>query len=992
MSEILTLEAQQDAHIRSDLSARENDNYGQQQTLLVGTGRQPIGEPDAIRSLLQFDLSTLPNAPIGSAVLELTVFDFNNGSPSTQYQVDVHRILGPWQEGNGYEGPGSSLIGAPPGAVWVDDASGVAWTGSDPNNQDQPAFEATVVDSVSIDRGTTASGDVIQWDITSLVNDWASGAPNFGMMLTDETTDGTFRTIGFGSREGDSWDFPGTSPSPVTGPRLLVIPASLTVDTLVDEDDGDLSPGDVSLREAIKYVADGGVVDFDPSITGDNVKDPTIKLSLGELVVDKNITIDGPGANKLTVSGEYSSRVFRIDDDDPNNSIHVVIDGLKIAKGNGLPGTSGSPSPADIGGAIFNVENLSVEYSTISDSFAETGGGIANRGTLSVAHSTIKDNMSLDGGGGLFNDGGIVEIDGSVISHNRTHLQGGGIENTGTMTISDSTISYNHSTGSSFPSPLSGGGGIGNNGGQLTVVLSTLEGNTAADRGGGIFSHSGTLDVIDTTLAHNSAVEGGGISNGEPTGGWVNVINSTLFGNSADKLGGGIENSFNAGAVVTNSTLSGNEAEQGGGVYHAGTGFSLYSSTVADNTASVQGGGLRNNGPRFFVGNSIVATNTNDSDVSGDFVSQGYNLIGSGDGGSGFINGVNDDIVGTSANPVNPLIEPLADNGGPTKTHALLNRQIEQLYRGGRADNFSLANGVERARPSSGLVDRLQEIEDLTPTVENVFPLMDFDEPDGNPPGERDINRFFAHTFSEPPQGTYRSASLEIRMKPNGELSFNDVIELSFTDENGNLIDLGWSEDIGTLAGTGWNVSNIGGGQTFNLDLSNLPSGGTTVNLLPQLGQSGFLDVVVADDTSVDYMKLVVRGESRSPAIDAANPNDFPATDQRGVPRPQGSGPDIGAYEFKAGDDNTGPDTRSRTRDPLTEGGSDMAYHHEALMWASQPVGVEILEHFDPMMGSSPLDLDSDVALDNVNPLAEPAGPNYAMAMSEGDPLAAMAM
>jgi hypothetical protein len=76
------------------------------------------------------------------------------------------------------------------------------------------------------------------------------------------------------------------------------------------------------------------------------------------------------------------------------------------------------------------------------------------------------------------------------------------------------------------------------------------------------------------------------------------------------------------------------------------------------------------------VKNTIVAQNMvvpggSNSDVNGIFVSQGHNLIGSG-GGIGFVNGVNGDLVGTFLNPIDPKLGPLANNGGPTKTHALL--------------------------------------------------------------------------------------------------------------------------------------------------------------------------------------------------------------------------------------------------------------------------------------------------------------------------------
>jgi hypothetical protein len=58
--------------------------------------------------------------------------------------------------------------------------------------------------------------------------------------------------------------------------------------------------------------------------------------------------------------------------------------------------------------------------------------------------------------------------------------------------------------------------------------------------------------------------------------------------------------------------------------------------------------------------------------VSGDFTSGGHNLIGDGTGSTGFVNGVNGDMVGTAANPIDPRLGPLANNGGPTQTHALL--------------------------------------------------------------------------------------------------------------------------------------------------------------------------------------------------------------------------------------------------------------------------------------------------------------------------------
>jgi hypothetical protein len=98
---------------------------------------------------------------------------------------------------------------------------------------------------------------------------------------------------------------------------------------------------------------------------------------------------------------------------------------------------------------------------------------------------------------------------------------------------------------------------------------------------------------------------------------------------------------------------------------------------VVENSAQTGGGLFHQPGGQFSVRNSIVAQNLADfsgagPDVSGVFTSQGHNLIGNGSGGNGFTNGTNGDIVGTSANPIDPRLGPLALNGGRTKTHALL--------------------------------------------------------------------------------------------------------------------------------------------------------------------------------------------------------------------------------------------------------------------------------------------------------------------------------
>jgi cytochrome oxidase Cu insertion factor (SCO1/SenC/PrrC family) len=122
--------------------------------------------------------------------------------------------------------------------------------------------------------------------------------------------------------------------------------------------------------------------------------------------------------------------------------------------------------------------------------------------------------------------------------------------------------------------------------------------------------------------------------------------------------------------------VSGNTAVvNGGGIFTTNFGdTNLSNSTVTLNWAS-SGGGLFNQQEfATTVTSSIVANNEGNQDIGGSsFTSGGHNLIGNGQGASGFTNGVNSDLVGTAANPINPLLGELQDNGGPTLTHALLN-------------------------------------------------------------------------------------------------------------------------------------------------------------------------------------------------------------------------------------------------------------------------------------------------------------------------------
>lgn len=299
------------------------------------------------------------------------------------------------------------------------------------------------------------------------------------------------------------------------------------------------------------------------------------------------------------------------------------------------------------------------------------------------------------------------------------------------VTFRDLTI-RNGRPNSTCGSGTQGGGGIeANSGGILTLERVTIE-DSCGTAGGGIHPFSSlvlTTNVTDSTFQRNSAsVIGGAVSshntttftrvlfmnntsgpgvNGSAIGipnGVTTVVDSLFVGNTSGGYGTITVQGFNnnsAGRLITrNVTISGNRTNGGGGgIYvHGGVGNSgnygcitrcqveMFNTTITNNIADYvgsgwpidDGGGIRVNGnggtsnaPGLAtVRNSIVAGNTDASgntapDISGTVVSGGNNLIGSLAGAT--FNALASDIVN-----VNAMLAPLADNGGPMLTHALL--------------------------------------------------------------------------------------------------------------------------------------------------------------------------------------------------------------------------------------------------------------------------------------------------------------------------------
>ncbi len=288
-----------------------------------------------------------------------------------------------------------------------------------------------------------------------------------------------------------------------------------------------------------------------------------------------------------------------------------------------------------------SISGLTISGGSVS---AASGGGIENSGALTLDDCTLSGNHVATGSSGYFGDGG-------------------GLANYGTATLNGCTVSGNSAanTSTGYGGGLGGYGGGVSNSGTIALTDCTLSGNS----GSGLFN-DGTATLTDCTLSGNSAGAGGGVQNQSA----VTLTDCTLSGN--DGQGGGLWNSGTANLI--DSTVSGNNAffAGGGGVFNAGT-ANLTDCTVSDNSAAY-GGGLH--GGTFTLTNTIVAGNTDPSGASdidsvfygGTNVSGSDNLIGTG-GSAGLANGVNGNIVLTSLN--NLGLAPLANNGGPTQTMAL---------------------------------------------------------------------------------------------------------------------------------------------------------------------------------------------------------------------------------------------------------------------------------------------------------------------------------
>jgi predicted outer membrane repeat protein len=385
------------------------------------------------------------------------------------------------------------------------------------------------------------------------------------------------------------------------------VPSTLTVQNNHDSGTG-------SLRAAIASADNGDTINFAPSLDGQ-----TITLTSGELLLRKNLTISGPGASQLTISGNktrygvyhYASRVFELSS---LTKPQVTLSGLTISNGDGLSATGSSYGQ---GGAILNDGTLTVSSCIVSGNSAIRGGGIYNDqdGSLLVSSSTLSGNSATGAGGGIFDHGGnTMTISSSILSGNFGGWGGAVDVDIGTVEIDNCTLKDNFATGA--------GGGIFDHGGNTVTISSSILSGNFGGWGGAVDVDSGTMQIDNCMLNSNSAkVIGGAIY----CAGTLAVNGSTLSGNSAN-AGGGILN--DGTLTITNCTLSNNSAFNGGGILNRYGSSTLSDSKLTGNSATNAGGGIyiyggQNSGTVTVKNSSSITGNTAPASSGADVYNQG---------------------------------------------------------------------------------------------------------------------------------------------------------------------------------------------------------------------------------------------------------------------------------------------------------------------------------------------------------------------------------
>ena len=467
------------------------------------------------------------------------------------------------------------------------------------------------------------------------------------------------------------------------------------------------------LRDAVAASNSGDTINF--AVAG------TITLTQGQLLINNdNVTITGPGASQLTIDANNLSRVFYV------SFSTVSISGLTLKNGLQNDGNSGADYPA--GGAILGwgahltMDDMLITGNTVNCTASCTnglngsGGAIAlgPSSSLTITNSTISNNTTnLFGGGIAFNSGTavgddvnltnvtisgnhvtdpttgsagglsisyakLVNLTNVLVSNNVAAFTGGGMQvYSAQVSILDSKFDSNQANGSGI---TSGGGAIYmSNASNFDISHTVLTGNTSTSGGGAVLVNTGTASIHESTIENNTASDatwgGGGIVVMSTQS--LKLYNSLVDGNTTPGSGGGVWLGGSSTMNAWNDTFTANtdgNINGGGGIFSQSATLNLYNSTIFGNTAtSGHAGGVYLYSGTVSLVNDIISDSTYNGNRESDCGS--FSLLTVGLPTDNYVR-TNDTV-----NPcpsfgdgkvASPLVGPLQDNGGPTRTMDLL--------------------------------------------------------------------------------------------------------------------------------------------------------------------------------------------------------------------------------------------------------------------------------------------------------------------------------
>lgn len=664
-------------------------------------------------------------------------------------------------------------------------------------------------------------------------------------------------------------------------PIPVVHASSMTVTTL---DDTIAADGFCSLREAMTNANNNdqsgstectaGTAGLDTitfSVVG------TITLGSQLPAITETLTINGPGASLLTISGNNLLRIMAV------NAGTLNLSNVTLANGNAIDMN---------GGAIRNNATLSVTNTTFySNTTNSNGGAVHNGGTASIANSTFISNsspISLTGGyGGAINNGaGAISlmITNTTFYTNSAAIVGGGVRvGTGTATIVNSTFSGNLTGG--YGGAIDGGAGS-----TLLITNTTFYTNSAAISGGGINVGIGSVAIATSTFSGNTAPNGGGIVSGN--GGTLSMTNTNFYSNTAS-TGGGFINYLGT-ANITGTNFYSNTATTGGGIYNSTSGTLTVTSGTLTGNHSTSGGGLVNDGGLSIISNTAFLNN----------------IASSGSGGGGILNINNGTLTLLSSNfSSNSAVG--SNGGGISLITGTLTVSNTYFYsnttsnQGGGISNYpgGILN-ITNSRFYSNTATTL-----YGGGIDNWFGTLTI-----------------AGTTFTSNAASYGGGIANEGGTSSGVLSITNstIVSNTASSAGGGIANGGSLTMTNTTVAGNFSVGSMGGGiyrftgpvLLRNSIVSSNPSGGNCSGTITNGGNniddgatcgwgssngsmssSNPLLGAVANNGGTTQTMALLPG---SPAIDGATfsaPNGCPSTDQRGVARPQNSVCDIGAFE-----------------------------------------------------------------------------------------------